>query len=159
MCFLFLAQVKENVEYPDSFASLWGDFLILFLIGLVVYIVISVFFIMTMWKIFAKANKPGWAAIIPIYNVIVLLEIVGRPIWWIILLMIPCVNIVISIILIFDLAKSFGKDAAFGIGILFLSVVFLPILAFSSNIKYVGPAAAPPVNPFQQPPYQPPPQG
>jgi hypothetical protein len=47
-------------------------------------------------KIFAKANKPGWAAIIPIYNMIVLLEVVGRPFWWILLKLIPCVNIVIG---------------------------------------------------------------
>lgn len=155
---LILARLQEY-DYSTSFEGAEEGVFAALGIMLVVYLAIAVFMIITMWKIFAKANKPGWAAIIPIYNIIVLLEVVGRPVWWILLMLIPCVNIVIGVILCFDLAKSFGKDAAFGIGILLLGIVFLPILAFSSNIKYVGPAAAPPANPYQQPPYQQPPQG
>ena len=93
------------------------------------------------WQMFAKAGKPGWAAIIPIYNAIVLLEICGRPIWWILLLLIPCVNIVIAIIVWIDVAKSFGKSEIFGIGLAFLGFIFIPILGFGSA-QYVGPSAA-----------------
>jgi len=95
-----------------------------------------------LWKIFSKAGKPGWAAIIPIYNCVVILEIVGRPIWWIILLLIPCVNIVIMIILMVELAKSFGKDGAFAVGLILLAPIFLLILGFGSA-KYQGPVALP----------------
>jgi len=83
-----------------------------------------------LWKIFTKAGKPGWAAIVPIYNCIVLLEIVGKPIWWIILLLIPCVNIIVSIMLNVELAKKFGKGIGFAIGIIILPFVFIPILGF-----------------------------
>lgn len=98
--------------------------------------------IATGWKIFTKAGKPGWAAIVPIYSTIVLLEIVGRPLWWIVLCLIPFVNIVVCVILAIDLAKSFGKDTGFGIGLAFLGVVFAPMLAFGSA-EYRGPSVPP----------------
>ncbi len=93
------------------------------------------------WKVFEKAGKPGWAAIIPIYNAIVLLEIVGRPIWWIVLLLIPCVNVIISLIVSIDLAKPFGKSEVFGVGLWLLGFIFIPMLGFGSD-RYVGPSAA-----------------
>ncbi len=104
------------------------------------YLFILVFSVVVGWKIFVKAGKPGWAAIIPIYNLIVLLEIVGRPIWWVILMFIPLANLIVSVILCFDLAKSFGKSVGFGLGLLLLGIVFAPILAFGSA-SYKGPAA------------------
>lgn len=110
-------------------------------IGFLIWLALVVFIIATGWKIFTKAGKPGWASIIPIYNVIVLLEICGRPIWWILLCLIPCVNFVIGIILAVDLAKSFGKEVAFAIGLILLPIVFYPILAFGSA-QYLGPSAA-----------------
>jgi hypothetical protein len=105
-----------------------------------VYIVVIVVEIAATWKIFTKAGKPGWAAIIPIYNTLVFLKIVGRPWWWILLLLIPFVNIVILIILSNDLAKSFGKGVGFTIGLILLGFIFSPILGFGSA-QYVGPAA------------------
>jgi len=72
------------------------------------------------WKVFVKAGKPGWAIIIPIYNVIVLCQIAGKPGWWFILYCIPIVNIIIAIIVAVNLAKAFGKSGAFGFFLLFL---------------------------------------
>ncbi len=92
------------------------------------------------WKIFAKAGQPGWAAIIPIYNWYILCKIVGRPGWWVILLLIPFVNFIVGIILCIDLAKSFGKGMGFAIGLILLGVIFFPILGFGSA-QYQGPAA------------------
>lgn len=106
-------------------------------------LLVSVFSIVCLWKVFVKAGKPGWAAIIPIYNIITELEIIGRPWWWLLLLFIPLVNIVIGIIVIFDLAKVFGKSTGFGFGLLFLSVIFMAILAFG-DAKYLGPIAGQP---------------
>lgn len=106
-------------------------------------LILAVFVIAGMWKVFTKAGKPGWASIIPIYNTVVLLEIVGRPVWWIILMLIPCVGFVIAIIVCIDLAKSFGKDALYGVGLAFLGIIFFPMLGFGSA-TYQGPAAAQP---------------
>jgi Family of unknown function (DUF5684) len=92
------------------------------------------------WKIFTKAGQPGWAAIIPIYNWYILCKIVGRPGWWVILLLIPFVNFIVGIILCIDLAKSFGKGVGFGIGLILLGIIFFPILGFGSA-EYQGPAA------------------
>jgi hypothetical protein len=112
--------------------------------------VIAVFYIYCMWRIFVKAGKPGWAAIIPIYNYLVQLEILGRPWWWLLLMFVPLVNFVIGIIIIFDLAKVFGKSTGFGFGLLFLSFIFIPILAFG-DARYLGPIAG------ETPTYTPPP--
>ena len=93
------------------------------------------------WKIFSKAGKPGWAAIIPIYNLVVWLEIVGRPTWWIAaIILCPPVGLVMGIILLVDLGKSFGKDGAFTVGMILLSPIFMLILGFGSA-AYQGPAA------------------
>jgi hypothetical protein len=103
-----------------------------------VFLGIAVFMIICMWKIYTKAGKPGWAAIIPIYNIIILLEIIGKPWWWFFLMCIPLVNLIILIIVYHNLSVSFGKGAGFTVGLIFLSIIFFPILAFS-DAKYVGP--------------------
>jgi len=91
---------------------------------------IIVFVLIAMWKVYVKAGEPGWAAIIPIYNIIVLLRIAGKPWWWILLLLIPLVNIVIGILVHIDVAKNFGHGVGFGLGLMFLGFIFYPILAF-----------------------------
>lgn len=107
------------------------------LLGLGLYLLIGISY----WKIFEKADKPGWAGFVPIYNTIVLLEIIGRPVWWIVLLLIPCVNIIYLFIINIDLAKSFGKDAGFGVGLSLLGIIFYPMLGFGSA-EYQGPVAS-----------------
>ncbi len=90
------------------------------------------------WKVFVKAGKPGWAAIIPIYNIIVLLEIAGKPLWWIILFFIPFVSLVALVLVGLAIARSFGKSDAFGIGLGLLAFIFYPILGFG-EAQYQGP--------------------
>ena len=109
--------------------------------GLIFQLLIIALFAWVFWRIFEKAGKPGWAALIPIYNIIVYLEIVGRPIWWILLLFIPIVNVVIGFLLALDLSRSFGHDLAFALGLFFLGFIFDPVLAFGGD-SYRGPAAA-----------------
>jgi hypothetical protein len=115
-------------------AALIGIFVILFFFILA----ISVFMIVCQWKLYSKAGKPGWACIVPIYNTIVLLEIVKKPIWWIALLMIPIVNFVVVILVFVELAKAYGKDGSFAVGLILLPVVFLPILAFGDSVYIYG---------------------
>jgi hypothetical protein len=95
-------------------------------------IVIAAVMIAAMWKVFTKAGKPGWAAIVPIYNIIVLLQISGKPTWWIVLFLIPIVSLVFAILTYVGLAERFGKGGGFAVGLIFLSFIFFPILGFGS---------------------------
>jgi hypothetical protein len=89
-----------------------------------------------------KAGQPGWAVLIPFYNVYILLKIAGRPGWWLVLCLIPLVNIVIALMVAIDVAKAFGQSAVFGVVLLFLlSGIGYLVLGFG-NYKYVGPATA-----------------
>jgi len=110
-------------------------------VGGLIYLAVMAFFIYCGWKLFVKAGQPGWAVIVPIYNILIMLKIVGRPAWWIVLMFIPIANLIVAIIVTIDLAKSFGKSTGFGVGLLLLGFIFCPILALGSS-KYVGPAAA-----------------
>lgn len=105
-----------------------------------VVFIVAVLAIIAMWKVFTKAGKPGWASIIPIYNTIVLLEIAGRPVWWVLLLFIPLVNVVVLVLVMLDLAKSFGKGTGFAIGLILFSTIFFLILGFDSS-TYKGQGA------------------
>jgi hypothetical protein len=107
------------------------------LVGLVVLVVAIVAY----WRIFTKAGEEGWKSIIPIYNIVVLLKIVGRPWWWLVLMLIPFVNFVVLIVVMNDLSKSFGHGVGFTLGLIFLSFIFYLILAFGSS-QYQGPAGA-----------------
>ena len=121
-------------------------------LSMIVGLLIALLLIVAMWKVFTKAGQPGWASIIPIYNLYIWCKIVGRPGWWIILLLIPFVNIIVGITLCIDMAKSFGKGVGFGIGLALLGIIFWPILGFGSA-QYQGPAASAgvPVVPPPQP--------
>ena len=106
---------------------------------ILIYIAIILLLIISQWKIFTKANKPGWASLIPIYNGLVLLQIIGKPWWWLLLFLIPFVNLIFAIWVTNLLSKSFGKDEGFTIGLILLPIIFLPILGLGSA-KYSGPA-------------------
>ena len=94
---------------------------------------VGLFMLICQWKIFEKAGKPGWAAIIPIYNVIVMLQMVDKPEWWIILFIVPVANVIIAIITVVALAEKFGQETGFAIGMLLLPIIFYPILAFGDS--------------------------
>lgn len=106
---------------------------------MLIWFAIAAVFIASLWKLYTKAGQPGWAAIVPIYNIIILMNIVGRPVWWVVLFCIPFVNFIAMIIVFIDLARSFGKDIGFAVGMILLTVVFLPMLAFG-DARYVGPS-------------------
>ena len=126
--------VLAQQDLLDFFASVAG----LLCLGVGLLLVIAV--IAGMWQIFEKAGEAGWKAIIPIYNIWVMLEIVGRPGWWVILYFIPVVGFVVWVIMMIDLAKSFDHGIGFALGLMFLPVIFVPLLGFS-DMQYYGPAA------------------
>lgn len=95
------AQSVNNGSDTSSYAGGGGVLGILAVIGL--------------WQMFKKAGKPGWAAIIPFYGIYVMLKMVNRPGWWLILYLIPFVNIITHLVVALDIAKAFGKSTVFGI--------------------------------------------
>jgi ABC-type sulfate transport system permease subunit len=114
---------------------------------ILIYLAIYVLMVVGLWKVFEKAGKPGWAAIIPIYNTIIMIEIVGKPTIWVLWCLIPCVNIVFGIWLINLMSKSYGEGEGFTVGLILLPFIFWPILGFGSS-RYIGPSAAEAQNPF-----------
>jgi len=107
---------------------------------MLLWLVVMIAILAGFWKVFVKAGKPGWACLIPIYNIVVMLQIVGRPLWWLVLLLIPFVNFVVLILISIDMAKSFGKGTGYGLGLAFLGAIFYPMLGFG-DAKYQGPSA------------------
>ena len=112
-----------------------------------VFLALIIFGIIINWKLFTKAGKPGWASIVPVYNMVILFEIIGYKWYYVFLLFasgIPVIGqlvfILFSISYSIKLAKSFGQTPGFGIGLFFLSPIFTAILAFNKNINYIGTA-------------------
>lgn len=133
---LLLLQV--DTEQPSSAAAgaIGGAFML-------VWLAVVILMIAALWKIFTKAGEPGWAAIVPIYNLIVMLKIAGKPAWWVILMLIPIVNFVIAFLTMDGMAKRFGKGTGFAIGMLLLPFIFYPMLAWGDNRYQAGvPATA-----------------
>ena len=95
---------------------------------------IVVFMIVSMWKIYEKAGQPGWASIVPIYNIIIYIKIIKKPMWWIIMFLIPVVNYVFLIWSVNLLSKRFGKDVGFTIGLLLLGFVFYPKTCYPKTL-------------------------
>src|SRR5579884_612166 len=110
-------------------------------VGSLVWLVVTLVFVAAQWRLFAKAGQPGWACLVPIYNVVKLLQITGRSPWWLLGLFIPLVNVFVGAFVIirlaFDLAAAFGRGVGFGFGLLLLAPVFVLILAFGES-RYVG---------------------
>jgi uncharacterized membrane protein YoaK (UPF0700 family) len=107
------------------------------IVMLIIQLALAVAAIAGFWKVFEKAGKPGWAAIVPIYNFIVMLDIAGKPVWWIVLLLIPLVNFVVLILVALAIAEKFGKSTGFGVGLALLGFIFYPILGFG-DAQYKG---------------------
>lgn len=101
------------------------------------YLVIVVLMAASVWKIFVKAGEAGWKCFIPIYNMVVFLKILKLSAWYILLLFIPLVNFVIGVSIVVKTAKVFGKSTGFALGMLFLPLIFYPILAFGKS-EYIG---------------------
>ena len=104
---------------------------ILFILGLMGVVVAGI------WKAFEKAGQPGWAALVPVYNLYVMTQIAGKPGWWVILCILPCIGVIAMLLIFIDIAKAFGKGAGFGIGLWLLGFIFWPLLGFG-DAQYEG---------------------
>jgi hypothetical protein len=112
------------------------------LCGVFIAILMAIPPIAGLYGIFTKAGKPGWAAIVPIYNAIILAEVIGKPMWWgLVMALCPCVSFIFWILASLELAKCFGKTGGFAAGLILVPYVFLPILGFNKD-RYVQPQRA-----------------
>lgn len=107
----------------------------------IIFLLMIVLTIGGMWKMFTKAGHPGWAALVPFYNMYIMCQIAGRPGWWMVLFMVPLVSIVIALMVSVDIAKSFGKGVVFGLGLWLFGPIFYCILGYGDS-EYEGPAVA-----------------
>jgi hypothetical protein len=104
-------------------------------------LIVGVILVVALWRVFTKAGRPGWAALIPIYNIYTLVKVAGKEGWWTILFFIPIANVVAAIIVALGVAKNFGKSGAFGFfGLFLFNLIGYLILGFG-KAQYVGPKA------------------
>ena len=124
------------MEILDS-CPFW-PFLVALIVPIIIFgIMVTVIEIVGAWYMFEKAGEPGWAAIIPIYNYLIAIKIAGKQWWYILLMLIPVVNMVVYILILDGLSKSFGKGTGFTVGLFFFRFIFIPILGFA-NAVYSG---------------------
>ena len=98
---------------------------------------LTVFMLVCVWKVFEKAGKPGWASLIPFYNVYVLLKIGGKPGWWILLFLIPLVNLIFMFLMMLGVSERFGKGIGYALGLTVFPIFFYPLLAFG-DVTYTS---------------------
>lgn len=122
-------------NYDAAFAAVG---LGVYAFSLIISLAVTVLVLVAQWKLFVRAGKPGWACLIPFYNMYCLFDIAWGTGWLFLLQFIPCVNFVVMIMLYIKLAKAFGQGTGFGIGLIFLNPIFIAILGFGSA-EYIGP--------------------
>ncbi len=135
----------ETTQGALEQASQTGDPGVVGMVGGIIILVLGLALVglvlASFWRVFARAGQPGWAALVPIYNTITLLRVAGKPGWWILLLLVPGLNLIPLISVPFGVAKRFDKSTGFALGLLLLPLLFYPILAFGKPRS--GGAAAP----------------
>jgi len=99
-------------------------------IFLVCWLGLSLLMLASTWVVLKKAGQPGWAVLVPIYNVYVMLKVAGKPAWWLLLMFVPIISFIVAVLIAVGIAKNFGKGIGFGLGLLFLPFIFYPVLAF-----------------------------
>lgn len=104
---------------------------------LLIFLAVCLLVIAGYWMVFQKAGQAGWKSLIPFYNMYVLMQISGKPGWWMFLLIIPLVGVVVLLFAMLSLAKKFGRGELFGVGLLLLPMIFFPLLAFGGS-EYEG---------------------
>lgn len=156
-----------NYSYSYSLGGAGAAVMFLLMIAFYVLIVIG------LWKTFVKAGHPGWAAIIPFYNMYIWVKIAGRPTWWFwamlvgaLLAWIPILGWILiigvwvmSLFLALDVAKNFGQGTGFGILLWLFSGIMYLVLGFGNyeykQVANVAPGYGQPMGQPTPPPGQP----
>lgn len=114
-----------------------GALAIIALIVMSVVYVIMVISLLGTYRLYKKAEQPGWAVMVPIYGTICLLRAGKKPEWWILLFFIPFVNIIFAVMAVHAISKAFGKDGGFTVGLIFLPFIFFPLLGFGEEPRWI----------------------
>lgn len=130
--------MEYNYGYDPSLAVGNSPTAVLSSVILIIYLISiigTIVSIIAMWKIYTKAGKPGWASIIPIYNIVVLFEIVELE-WWhvLIAIFVPFAAFIYVFVINIKLAKVFGKGVGFTILLLLCPFIGQLILAFGDAV-------------------------
>ena len=125
--FSLLKQQKNAVGQGGIPTAVLGSKYLVFLLVVTLLIVIS------MWSIFERAGRSGFGSLIPVYNLYVLMQVSKKPGWWLILLFVPVLGLICYLLAMLSLAGRFGKGALFGLGLVFLPMIFFPVLAFGGG--------------------------
>lgn len=130
-----------------------AEFFALFVIVMLASLALIIIIVVGLWKILEKGNQPGWGALIPIYNLYLLCEMVGISPWWILIVVLsPILEIIpvlgelielailiyFAILLNVSLARAFKKEDGFAVGLILLAPIFYPILGFGEENQYTG---------------------
>ncbi len=118
-------------------AVVWAVLWWLAIVRMVIALAIAALMIISRWRIFEKAWLPGWGIFIPFYNWYLMFQLGGRSGWNFLWILIPPVFVILMIINVFKITERFWKHWAYGLGIIFLKVIFIPILAFDDS-KYLN---------------------
>jgi hypothetical protein len=128
-------EMQKNATPQQGGAAQMGGGIPIFLSLMILAVCLLI--IVAQWKIFQRAGQAGWKSLIPFYNMYILMEIAGKPGWWMFLLLVPLVGVVILLLAMLSLAKKFRRSELFGVGIFLLPMIFLPVLAFGGS-EYEG---------------------
>ncbi|MCA9949599.1 MAG: hypothetical protein KDE48_08140 [Anaerolineales bacterium] len=132
--FSFVSTAMLQDDGSGFFGALFGG------VYMICWLVMVILIIAGFWKTFTKAGEPGWASIIPIYNIYIILRIIGKPWWWLLLMLIPFVNFVVWILIAIDMGTSFGKDTLFSLILLWLFTPIGYLILGFGDAQYQGPA-------------------
>lgn len=125
------------MDFAAESCTFWPLIMAILIPMIIFGIAVTIIEIVGAWFMFEKAGEPGWAAIIPIYNYLIGIKIAGKPWWYILLMLIPLVNLIFYIIILHGLSRNFGKGVAFTVGLFFFRFIFIPILGFGKS-EYTG---------------------
>lgn len=109
--------------------------------ALIIFIVLYALIASGLWKLFEKAGQPGWAAVVPVYNLYVFVKMAQRPWWWLLYLFIPLIGQLIGLAVLNDFLKLYRKGEP--ANLIFCAVapfIYLPMIGFNKEVQYVGPS-------------------
>jgi signal peptidase I len=114
---------------------------------LIFIVIVQVIHFAGTWKLYEKAGRKSWEALVPVYNAIVLMKIINRPTWWTILLFIPVINLIIFPVIWVETLRSFGKNSTLDTFLVVATLGFyIYYVAYTQEVQYINERSLTPAN-------------